>query len=99
MDATLMGLPVVTLVGKEPLTRLDYRILKSLGVEGPFLANNHEEYITNAIRLIENHALRYQLSQEILARKPEQIFEQETAKFKNELGDLISELYDQKYSK
>ncbi len=99
MDAALVGLPTVSLIGDGPLNRLDYRILKTLNLDDRLVAKNIEEYITTALKLIENDKFRISISEEILSKDPQSIFEKETRSHESELTGIIKELYHEKYEK
>ncbi len=94
LDALLMGLPVISLKGKEPLTRLDYRVLNALDLPEVLICENIEGYITSALKVIEDDNLRRSISRGIIEKDPQKFFEEETEKFKGELAEVVEKLYE-----
>ena len=62
VDAMLLGIPTVCMEGYEPHATCDAKMLRKAGMPEWLIAQNQEEYIAAAVRLIESDAERIALS-------------------------------------
>jgi hypothetical protein len=70
VDSMLQGLPVVTLSGAEPHSRIDAMLVQRVGQPDWLVATSVEGYICAVLRLIGDDALRVEISEAILAADP-----------------------------
>ena len=73
VDSFRQGIPLITLEGPDLPARLDSMMLRRLGMPEWLIAQNEEDYIAAALRLIDNDAERVALSRQILALDVESV--------------------------
>ena len=66
IDAMLLGIPFVCMEGDEPHATCDAKMARRAGMPEWLVAQNQEEYIAAAVRLIENDAERVALSRYLI---------------------------------
>jgi predicted O-linked N-acetylglucosamine transferase (SPINDLY family) len=82
VDTVRQGLPGVCLSGAEVHAHIDQGLFERLGLPGWLVARDVEEYVAAARRLVEDPALRVQLSQALLRTDPDRVlFEGAPEKF------------------
>lgn len=82
VDTVRQGLPGVCLSGAEVHAHIDQGLFERLGLPGWLVARDVEEYVAAARRLVEDGALRVQLSQALLRTDPDRVlFEGAPEKF------------------
>jgi len=74
VDGLLLGLPIVSLDGRELHSRIDNFIGGVVGLPDYCLASTVEEYIEGVVHLVENDSERVALAQKILDTDLEKIF-------------------------
>ena len=67
VDSLRQGLPVIAMDCPEPHGRTDAMLLRRLGMPDWLIAQNQEEYVAAALRVIGDDALRVSLSEHALA--------------------------------
>lgn len=67
IDALRQGVPVVAMEGLEPHARTDSLVFRRAGMPDWLLARDEAGYIATALRVIEDDALRMELSRQALA--------------------------------
>ncbi|HWI85573.1 MAG TPA: hypothetical protein VNT42_04515 [Sphingomonas sp.] len=67
VDSLRQGVPVVAMECPEPHGRTDAMLLRRLGMPEWLIATNEDEYVAAALRLVEDDALRVELSRQALA--------------------------------
>lgn len=67
VDTLRQGIPVVAMDGLEPHASTDRLVLRRVGMPSWLLCKDDEGYITTALRLVEDHALRVSVSRQALA--------------------------------
>jgi hypothetical protein len=73
VDSFRQGIPLITLEGPDLPARLDSMMLRRLGMPEWMIAQNEDEYIAAALRVIDNDAERVALSRKILALDVESV--------------------------
>ena len=68
VDVLRQGIPVVAMDGKEPHASTDRLVLRRVGMPDWLLCKDDESYIATALRLVEDHPLRVELSRFALQR-------------------------------
>lgn len=82
VDAVRQGLPGVCLSGPEVHSHIDGALFRRLGLPERLVANTRDEYVGEAIRLIEDEAWREDLREQLVARDPERVlFQGDATKF------------------
>lgn len=74
VDSSLCALPIVALDGPEVHSHSDVGLQKRLGLPDWLSAKSQEEFEEAAIRLIDDDALRVQISKELVSADPAKIF-------------------------
>ncbi|HHP7242334.1 MAG TPA: hypothetical protein ACFCUD_11700 [Cyclobacteriaceae bacterium] len=92
LDALLMHLPVVTLLGDEPHGQLDYRVLKSLQISES-VTYTKKEYYNVARALIEKEKFRDKHVSYLKGLDFNQIFYNEYHAYRSEICDKLYEVY------
>lgn len=67
VDSLRQGVPVVALEGEEPHARTDTMLLRLLRMPAWLVATTEDEYVAAALRLIDDDALRVEVSRAALA--------------------------------
>jgi hypothetical protein len=88
VDALLLRMPVVAMIGPEPHERTDARLLRVVGL-GDWLFEREEDYCAAAVRLIESAELRAEISAS-LGHVRQILFETE---HENHAGEFAQALY------
>ena len=78
MEAVYSGLALVTQEGEQARSRWGAHMLRALGIEAG-IAKNEEEYVQQAVRLVNDDALRSQVREQIRAKAREVLFNGEAA--------------------
>jgi len=78
MEAVYAGLAIVTQEGEQARSRWGSHILHALGITAG-IAKNEEEYVNQAVELVNNKDLRDQVRQQIRTRAKEVLFNGEAA--------------------
>ena len=73
MEAVYAGLAIVTQEGEQARTRWGAHILRALGVTAG-IAGNEDEYVRQAVELVENKVLREQVRRQIREKAQETLF-------------------------
>ncbi len=94
VDSFRQGIPLITLEGPDLPARLDSMMLRRLGISEWLIAQNEEEYIAAALRLIDNDAERVALSRKILALDVESVISGDgTTPLKRDVVDAVWWIY------
>lgn len=67
VDTLRQGIPVVAMDGLEPHASTDRLVLRRVGMPQWLLCKDDEGYISTALRLVEDHALRVSISRQALS--------------------------------
>ena len=78
MEAVYTGLAIVTQEGEQARSRWGAHILRSLGVEAG-IARNEQEFVRQAVELVNNNTLREQVRRQIRERAKDVLFNGEAA--------------------
>ncbi len=78
MEAVYSGLALVTQEGEQARSRWGAHMLRALGIEAG-IAKNEEEYVQQAVRLVNDDDLRSQIREQIRAKAKEVLFNGEAA--------------------
>ncbi len=90
VDAITLGLPGVNLSGPEVFEHIDHGLFNRLGLPAWLTTFSVEDYVSAAVRLIDNAAERNALRQELLASKAvEKLFEGDASCFGKMARELI----------
>jgi len=73
VDSFRQGIPLVTLEGPDLPARLDSMMLRRLGMPEWLIAQNEEDYIAAALRIIDDDSVRVALSHQILAMNVDKV--------------------------
>jgi hypothetical protein len=73
VDTVRQGLPGVCLSGDEISSHIDEGLFRRLGLPDWTIARTVNQYVMAASKLIDDHELRYELSQKILESDPDKI--------------------------
>ena len=94
VDSFRQGIPLITLEGPDLPARLDSMMLRRLGMPEWLIAQNENDYIAAALRLIDNDAERVALSRKILALDVESVISGDgTTKLKRDVVDAVWWIY------
>lgn len=93
VDAVIQGLPVVNLNGPEAHAKNDSDMLRTIDQPEWLSANNIQEYIEAAVRLIASDELRVRISKAILACDPAKHFLVDDDKKIDDFADILSHIY------
>ena len=66
IDCMLLGLPLVAMIGDEPHARFDATMQARVRLPNWLTCHTTEEYIAAAVRLIDGHEERYELSRHLI---------------------------------
>jgi len=66
LDCMLLGIPMICMDGKQPHERVDAKMQRKAGMPDWLIAHDREEYITSALRLIEDNDERVRLSRYLI---------------------------------
>jgi len=95
IDSLRQGLPVVAMDCPEPHGRTDAMLLHRLGMPDWLIAQNEEEYMAAALRVIEDDGLRVSLSRQALAIDVSNVmFGDATTPLRSEIVDTLWWLYE-----
>ncbi|HEX2764220.1 MAG TPA: hypothetical protein VHM92_10330 [Allosphingosinicella sp.] len=95
VDSLRQGLPVVAMEGREPHARTDAMLLRRLGMPERLIAANPEEYAAAALAIIDDDALRVELSRASLAAKVDEVmFGDGTGEPGRDVVDAVRWLYE-----
>ncbi len=94
VDALRLGLPVLAWEGLEPHSRTDSLILRRAGMPERLIVHTTEDYIAEALTLIDDGALRLELGALALARDIDAIFfAQQDEPLRTEVADSVWAAY------
>jgi predicted O-linked N-acetylglucosamine transferase (SPINDLY family)/glycosyltransferase involved in cell wall biosynthesis len=96
MEAVFAGLAIVTQQGEQARSRWGAHILKALGVDAG-IARTEQEYVRQAVELVNNNELRQQTRQRIRERAQEILFNGPAAQPAYEAG--LQQIYRQTLEK
>lgn len=90
IDSLRQGLPVVALECPEPHGRTDAMLLRRLGMPDWLVATNEADYVAAALKVIDDDALRVELSRQALALDVgEVVFGDGTTPLRREVVDAV----------
>ena len=93
VDASLLGLPIVNLWGPETHSANDGHLVSRLRQPKWLTARTEEDFIAAAVRLVDDHALRVQISRNILDGSPGKAFFADGDTSADEFADIVTALY------
>jgi len=94
IDSLRQGLPVVAMECPEPHGRTDAMLLRRLGMPEWLIAQNEEEYVAAALRIIGDDMLRVELGRQAVALDIDRtMFGDATTPLRSEIGDAVWWLY------
>ncbi|MFN8984168.1 MAG: hypothetical protein ACK5X9_16840 [Alphaproteobacteria bacterium] len=94
VDSLRQGIPVVALEGLDLHERTDAMLLRRLGMPEWLIAQNEEDYIAAALRVIDDDAARVALSRQALALDIDRLlFGDETTPLKRDVVDAVWWIY------
>lgn len=94
IDSMLLGLPVLTLEGDEPHERFDAIMLRAAGMDEGLIAQSREEYVGQAVTLIDQSGIRNAYRDQLLATDLKSIFYGEPLESeRNAIGDAMDTIY------
>ena len=94
MDAYLLGIPTLTLVGPEPHSRTDGRFVTLFGLPCWLAAPDIDAYRAAALRLVRDDAVRIDVSRRILDAGPAKVlFEREQSAYPTDFADTLWWVY------
>lgn len=97
IEALLMGVPVITLVGETHAQRLSYSIIKNVGIDlDDCIAFSEEEYVQRAIALANSRERQITLRQQIAPAMRQGILGDST-KFASQLEHAFKQAWDMKF--
>ncbi len=73
VDTVRQALPGICLSGAEVLSHIDEGLFMRLGLPDWLVTHTVEEYIEASVRLVEDHGLRVQLSEQLKKQDPDEI--------------------------
>jgi predicted O-linked N-acetylglucosamine transferase (SPINDLY family) len=95
VDSLRQGVPVVAMDCPEPHGRTDAMLLRRLGMPEWLIAQNEDEYIAAALRVIEDDGLRVALSEQALAIDVGRVmFGDDTTPLRSEIVETMWWLYE-----
>lgn len=90
VDAVTLGLPGINLSGPEVFEHIDHGLFHRLGLPGWLTTFSVEDYVSAAVKLIDNTAQRNEIRQELLSTKAvERLFEGDPSCFGKMVRSLI----------
>jgi glycosyltransferase involved in cell wall biosynthesis len=90
VDAVTIGLPGVNLSGPEVLEHIDEALFTRLGLPGWLTTKSVDDYVSAAVRLIDDAAERKKIRQNLLKKNAvEQLFKGDAAAFGRLCHDLL----------
>lgn len=94
VDSLRQGVPVVAMECPEPHGRTDAMLLRRLGMPEWLIAKSEDDYVAAALRVIEDDALRVELSRQALGLDIDNIlFGDATTPLRSEVVDAVWWLY------
>ncbi len=86
IDCMVLGLPVISLIGKEPHSRSDFDILDSLGLADYCVADSVDNYVNGVVRYINEPGLLEELRSMVSSKN----FMHEHTVVENDFSDEMS---------
>lgn len=98
IDSMLLGMPQVVMEGDEPHATCDAKMLRRAGMPEWLIAHSTDEYVTAAVRLIEDDAERVRLSRYLVdeADIAGKFLSAPPAEFATSFVDAVWKLYEEK---
>jgi predicted O-linked N-acetylglucosamine transferase (SPINDLY family) len=93
VDSLLQGKPVVNLRGQEIHSLIDGAIVQGLKQPGWLTTSNIEDYVAAVVRIVNDDALRVQLSRNILELNPDKIFFENGFGRVRDFSEIMNSIY------
>ncbi|NVJ99187.1 MAG: hypothetical protein HWE25_13615 [Alphaproteobacteria bacterium] len=93
VDAARQGLPLVNMLGAEPHERIDANLVNRLGQPDWLTVRTVEDYIKAVVRLVDDHALRAEVSEAVLQSDPDERMLVSEGYVAEDFGEIIFGLY------
>lgn len=90
IDCMVLGLPVISLIGAEPHSRSDYDILASLGLAEYCVADSIENYVSGAVRYINEPGLLEELRAMVASKQFMDLHQQNENEFSDEMCKALN---------
>jgi len=92
IDSMKLGIPLVCMEGREPFERFDAMMYRKAALPEWLIAHTDDEYVTAAVRLVEDHDERLRLRKQLLRTDLESVFF--TLDVGNRFGSAVEWLYE-----
>jgi hypothetical protein len=93
IDASIQGLPIVNLWGEEPHSSIDGLMAQMIGQPDWLTTRSVDEYVEAVVRLVNDPALRVQISRNILDNNPAKVFFEECEMGSNDFANIFQFVY------
>jgi hypothetical protein len=93
LDALLCGLPVLTLRGPEPHSRLDARVLRLAGAPEWLITDSRQDYVEQAARLLSDDEYRVEAARAIMGADLPARVDAERRRYERDFVDAVWSAY------
>lgn len=94
VDAMMLGIPTICLVGDELCSAIDPAMSRKMGLPEICRAKTLEEYVTSALKLIEDDSAREVISEQLLNTDLDEVLFFDISQGSDDFAELIRETYN-----
>lgn len=95
LDSMQLGIPMITLEGREAHSQIDAGMIRRTGLPGWLIAHTPEEYVNTALKLIHSPEERARVRRQLLATPIEEIFIETDPSAPDDFVEAFCWLYEQ----
>jgi hypothetical protein len=95
LDSMQLGIPMITLEGREAHSQIDAGMIRRTGLPDWLIARTPEEYVNTALKLIHSPEERAKVRRQLLATPVEDIFTETDSSAPDDFVEAFCWLYDQ----